>query len=128
MVGLETTAMGKRRGATDTQKTLLTSLYEGWMLRYTEAAGWCLFQPGRERPFARVKARTVAAMTTAGWITAGMTATRLGFMPRKDLTTDGLRYAERLAREAWADTYDWEPVCDSHKVDFGDPPDQRLAA
>jgi hypothetical protein len=120
--------MGKTRGATDTQKTLLIALYEGWVLRYAESAGWCLFQPGRERPFARVKARTVAAMTRAGWITAGMTSTRLGYMPRKDLTPDGLRYAERLSREAWADAYEWEPAPGPHQVDFRDPPEQRRAA
>src|SRR5439155_17495494 len=45
--------------ATDTQRTILIALAEGWRLRLAHHHGWCLFQAGRARPFAQLKMRTI---------------------------------------------------------------------
>lgn len=94
---------------TDTQKTILLALVEGWRLRHVDGYGWCLFQRGRERPFAKVKTRTVNAMTSAGWLEANATPKGLGFRPVKDLTPAGRSLAEKLVQQAWAESYRWNP-------------------
>ena len=101
--------MGQITGATNTQKTVMLSLAEGWMLRYVDLHGWCLFQPGRSRPFARVKKRTVAEMTAQGWLTPGIATKGLGYRPAKELTNLGRRYVERLLGKNWADEEEWDP-------------------
>ncbi|MHC4991352.1 MAG: hypothetical protein ACYTGC_10255 [Planctomycetota bacterium] len=119
--------MGHPTGATDTQKTLLVALGEGWLLRHIDGYGWCLFRAGRERPFAKVKNRTVDAMTEAGWLTPGVAIKGLGYRPAKDLTKEGRRYAERLIREEWAEQYHWDPVGPPPRRGFSDP-NLRIAA
>lgn len=97
-------------GATNTQKTVMLSLAEGWMLRYVDLHGWCLFQPGRSRPFARVKKRTVDEMTAKGWLTPGIATKGLGYRPAKELTRLGLKYADRLLGKNWGEDEDWDPL------------------
>jgi hypothetical protein len=101
--------MSQTNGATNTQKTVMLSLAEGWMLRYVDLHGWCLFQPGRSRPFARVKKRTVDGMTAKGWLTPGIATKGLGYRPAKELTSLGRRYAERLLGKDWANQDEWDP-------------------
>ncbi|MGI9015149.1 MAG: hypothetical protein ACR2GY_13010 [Phycisphaerales bacterium] len=101
--------MARFTGATNTQKTLLISLHDGWLLRYVDEHGWCLFQPNRARPFAKVKERTVDTMTNAGWFTPGTLPQGLGYRPAKDLTPEGRKYAEQLVREEWAASHVWYP-------------------
>lgn len=120
----------KIHGATNTQKTVMLAIYEGWLLRLVDGRGWCLFQPGRTRPFADVKEKHVEAMTEAGWLTPGSTPKGLGFRPAKDLTAAGRKYAERLVRENWATSYDWdeERHIDGRVGDPGERGSFRLAA
>lgn len=100
--------MARMTGASNTQKTVLLALFDGWLLRYVDRHGWCLFQPGRHRPFANLKSRTVDDMTERGWLTPGTTPKGLGFRPAKDLTPTGRRYAEQLNNEDWA-FEEWNP-------------------
>jgi len=101
--------MGQITGATNTQKTVMLSLAEGWMLRYVDLHGWCLFMPNRSRPFARVKKRTVDEMTAKGWLTPGITTKGLGYRPAKELTGLGRKYAQRLLGKDWANGEGWDP-------------------
>jgi hypothetical protein len=79
--------MQSASGASNTQKTIILSLSEGWSLRQNDVYGWCLFQPGRARPFAKVKQRTVEAMTDRGWIIEPLSATdALPMQPSRELT------------------------------------------
>ncbi len=94
--------------ATNTQKTVLSALHDGWALRYVSEYAWCLFQPGRKRPFARVKDRTVDEMTESGWLTAGTMLDGIGYRPSKDLAPAGKKIALQLEREEWASA-DWQP-------------------
>ncbi len=100
--------MARMRGASNSQKTVLLALSDGWLLRYLDRFGWCLFQPGRNRPFATVRKRTVEDMTERGWLTPGTTPKGLGFRPAKDLTPIGRRYADQLNDEDWA-FEEWNP-------------------
>jgi len=88
-------------GASDTQKSLLVALADGWTLRYVDRRGWCLFPPGWGRPFAEVKERSVRKATDAGWLTPGSMPQGAGFTPAKDLTPLGRKYAAHLIREGW---------------------------
>lgn len=101
--------MGQKTGATNTQKTVMLSLAEGWMLRYVDLHGWCLFMPNRSRPFARVKKRTVDEMTARGWLTPGIATKGLGYRPAKELTALGRKYADRLLGKDWANQDEWDP-------------------
>jgi hypothetical protein len=101
--------MNKTTGATDTQKTILLALAEGWRLRLTERGMWCLFQPMRNRPFAQLKTKTIEAMTRSGWLNEGMVSKELNFRPEKILTPAGRRYAERLITTRWAECYERTP-------------------
>lgn len=101
--------MSRLTGATNTQKTVMLSLAEGWMLRYVDLHGWCLFQPNRSRPFARVKKRTVDTMTANGWLTPGIATKGLGYRPAKELTAAGRAYAERLMGKNWGSDEAWDP-------------------
>jgi hypothetical protein len=102
--------MQSASGASNTQKTIILSLSEGWSLRQNDVYGWCLFQPGRARPFAKVKQRTVEAMTDRGWIIEPLSATdALPMQPSRELTPLGWKYADRLVRRKWAETYKWDP-------------------
>ena len=101
--------MAKITGATNTQKTIMLSLAEGWHLRQVDQHGWCLFQSMRQRPFARVSDRTVESMTASGWLSAGIARQELSFRPEKVLTNDGRRYAKKLISKGWAENYDWDP-------------------
>jgi len=112
-------------GATNTQKTVLISLHEGWALRYVSEYGWCLFQPGRRRPFAKVRDKTVKIMTDTGWLTPGTMLNGIGYRPTKDLTPTGKKYALQLEREEWANS-EWEP--EDASVDIPAPLPFRKAA
>jgi len=101
--------MPRVTSATNTQKTVMIALAEGWRLRFADQHGWCLFQQGRARPFAQVHMSTVEKMTIAGWLTAGIATKELDFRPEKLLTADGRRYAERLIRQRWAEDFEWAP-------------------
>ena len=101
--------MGQMSGATNTQKTVMLSLAEGWMLRYVDLHGWCLFMPNRSRPFARVKKRTVDEMTAKGWLTPGIATKGLGYRPAKELTALGRKYADRLLGKKWGSEDEWDP-------------------
>jgi hypothetical protein len=100
--------MPKASGATNTQKMILLALGEGWSLKFVDTRGWCLLQPNRQRPFTRVKTRTVEAMTQSGWLTEGLATQGLDFRPVKDLTTLGHKYAMRLIRTGWAEQYEFD--------------------
>jgi len=102
--------MGRARGATNTEKTIILVLSEGWSVRYVDGYGWSLFRPGWSRPFARVKDSAIEHMTDAGWLTAGTLCQGLAFRPAKDLTPLGRRYAQRLRDEQWATAYEWTPL------------------
>jgi len=102
--------MAEITGATNTQKTVILSLAEGWMLRYVDLHGWCLFMPNRARPFARVKRRTVDEMTAKGWLTPGIATKGLGYRPAKELTPAGRKYAARLQGKDWANHEEWDPL------------------
>lgn len=102
--------MAQITGATNTQKTVMLSLAEGWMLRYVDLHGWCLFMPNRARPFARVKRRTVDEMTAKGWLTPGIATKGLGYRPAKELTASGRKYAARLQGKDWASHDEWDPL------------------
>lgn len=85
--------------ASETQRTVILSLLEGWTLRHVEKRGWCLVQPNRSHPFACVKDRTVRALTDAGWLTPGSMPQGEGFHAIKSLTPLGHAVATDLARE-----------------------------
>jgi hypothetical protein len=93
----------------NTQKMILLALSEGWRLRLAHHHGWCLFQAGRNRPFAQMRERTIEAMTHANWLTDGIARPELSFLPEKVLTAKGRRIAERLIAMRWAEDYEWEP-------------------
>ena len=99
----------KKIEASDTQKTILIALAEGWRLRLAHQHGWCLFQPGRARPFAQLKTRAIDKMTAAGWLTAGVATKGLAFLPEKVLTLPGRKYAEKLIASRWAEDHEWLP-------------------
>jgi hypothetical protein len=120
--------MGQISGATNTQKTIILAIAEGWRLREVDGRGWCLFQAGRERPFATVKRRTVEAMIEAGWLEDDTAPKGLGFRPATDLTADGRRYAEKLIRQHWAESYRWNPYDQTPPSPPDDQPRMRLAA
>ncbi len=101
--------MGRITGASDTQKMILLALGENWTLRQVDGWGWCLFQVNRARPFCKVKQRAVEKMTKSGWLTEGLTTQGLDFRPKKDLTPTGHKYAMKLIRTQWAETFDWAP-------------------
>jgi hypothetical protein len=101
--------MANITGATNTQKTIMLSLAEGWHLRRVDQHGWCLFQPMRQRPFARVSTSTVESMTDSGWLSEGTARREISFRPEKMLTNDGRRYAKKLIAKQWAENYDWDP-------------------
>lgn len=109
--------MAHLHGASNTQKTLLIALADGWLLRFMDRYGWCLFQPGRNRPFATVKKRTVEEMTNMGWLTPGTTPKGLGFRPAKDLTPSGRQYAAQLSNNAWGVDNEWAPPLPMHVRD-----------
>ena len=88
--------LAKFNDISNTQKMILLALAEGWRLRYADQHGWCLFQAGRQRPFAQIAASTVEKLTRGGWLDAGIATRELGFRPEKQLTRTGRRYAERL--------------------------------
>jgi len=101
--------MAKTTGASNSQKTLLLALAEGWRLRFADPHGWCLFQAGRQRPFAQIAASTVENITREGWLSAGIATKELAFRPEKLLTKDGRRYAQKLIDIRWAEDYEWNP-------------------
>ena len=101
--------MAKISGANNTQKMIMLALVEGWRLRFADKHGWCIFQNGRQRPFAQVAMSTVEKMTIAGWLTAGIATKELDFRPEKLLTADGRRYAEKLIHSRWAEDYEFAP-------------------
>ena len=119
--------MAKMNGATNTQKTILISLLDGWLLRYVDDHGWCLFQPNRSRPFAKVKNRTIENMTQIGWITPGTMTKGLGYRPAKDLTPEGRKYAVQLTEQEWAATHEWYPQ-DTGRTDVDDKDAYGIAA
>jgi hypothetical protein len=88
---------------------IMLALAESWRLRFADKHGWCLFQPGRARPFAQVAISTVEKMTISGWLTAGIATKELDFRPEKLLTNDGRRYADKLLKRRWAEDYEWNP-------------------
>ena len=120
--------MAKISGATNTQKMIMIALVEGWRLRFADKHGWCMFQNGRERPFAQVPISTVEKMTIAGWLTAGIATKELDFRPEKLLTTDGRRYAEKLINSSWAEHYEWSPMRASYALNAAASIGEHLAA
>lgn len=96
---------------------ILLALAEGWRLRYADQHGWCLFQAGRQRPFAQIAASTVEKLTRGGWLDAGIATRELGFRPEKQLTRTGRRYAERLIDSRWAEDYEWDPYRTAGSID-----------
>lgn len=120
--------MSKISGANNTQKMIMLALSEGWRLRFADKHGWCMFQNGRQRPFAQVAMSTVEKMTIAGWLTAGIATKELDFRPEKLLTADGRRYAEKLSRTRWAENYEWAPMRDSHSFAAAAAIGEHLAA
>jgi hypothetical protein len=101
--------MAKRSGASNTQKMIMVALAEGWRLRFADHHGWCLFQAGRQRPFAKVAQSTVETLTQLGWLTAGITSREMSFRIEKILTADGRRHAQKLIDTKWAEEYEWDP-------------------
>lgn len=120
--------MAKITGATNTQKTILLALTEGWHLRYAGSQGWCLFQAGRQRPFAQVAISTIEKMTQSGWLSEGVATREMGFRPEKLLTTDGSRYAQRLIDKHWAQEYEWDPYRAAGAVDPASTLGEQLVA
>ena len=120
--------MAKIIGATNTQKTIMLALAEGWRLRLADRHGWCLFQPGRERPFSQVARSTVEKMTQNGWLTAGIATKELNFRPEKLLTTSGRRYARKLIDTRWAENYQWDPYRTAGSIDPNSSCADQLAA
>jgi hypothetical protein len=120
--------MARATGASDTQKTIMLALAEGWRLRLVEHHGWCLFQSGRARPFAQMKSKTIDRMTRSGWLSAGIATKELAFRPEKILTPTGRKYAERLIATHWAESFEWTPFELSAKIDSGLTADDSLAA
>jgi hypothetical protein len=96
---------------------ILLALSEGWRLRYADSHGWCLFQAGRQRPFAQIASSTVEKMTRSGWLSAGIATKELGFRPEKILTKTGRRYAQKLIDKRWAEDYEWSPYRMPGEVD-----------
>lgn len=111
--------MARLTGASNSQKTVLLALDDGWLLRFVDRYGWCLFQPGRNRPFAKLRTRVVEDMTERGWLTPGTTPKGLGFRPAKDLTPLGRRYADQLNDEDWA-FEEWNPPVSTIGPQFND--------
>jgi len=109
--------MANITGASNTQKMVLLALAEGWRLRYADSHGWCLFQAGRQRPFAQIAASTVEKMTRNGWLSAGIATKELDFRPEKILTKDGRRYAQKLIDKRWAEDYEWSPYRAAGSID-----------
>lgn len=114
--------------ASNTQKTIILTLHERWTLRYVDHAGWCLFMPGWERPFAHVKNRSVKAMTEAGWLTVGTAPIGLGCRLTKELTPLGEKYAKRLIRKNWMGGSDWNPYDIRNHQEAGEPTDKSRRA
>jgi len=105
---------------------ILIALDDGWTLRRDEKRGWCLYQPGWERPLATVSARNVEDMTAAGWLTPGERAHGLGTRPTKHITPLGRAYAIELNQVGWGRTDAWKR---DHAVRTDrQPTDRRLAA
>lgn len=116
------------REATNTQKMIMLALAEGWRLRLAHHHGWCLFQSGRSRPFAQMKASTIDTMTKAGWLTAGVATKELAFRPEKVLTTEGRKLADRLIESRWAEDYEWEPHDIAGSIGLDDSMSDSMAA
>jgi len=109
--------MAKITGANNTQKMVMLALAEGWRLRYADSHGWCLFQAGRQRPFAQIAASTVEKMTRSQWLSAGIATKELAFRPEKILTKAGRRYAQKLIDKRWAEDYEWSPYRVAGSID-----------
>lgn len=109
--------MAKITGASNTQKTIMLALAEGWRLRFADHHGWCLFQNGRQRPFAQLANGTIDRMTKCGWLTAGITSREMAFRTEKLLTADGRRYAQKLIDSNWAEQYEWDPYRVAGSID-----------
>jgi len=100
--------MSRTAGASNTHKTIMLALAEGWRLRCAGQHGWCLFQQGRQRPFAHIGESTVKRMTGKGLLTREFMSSEFGDRPEKILTPLGLRCARRLIETRWAESMDWD--------------------
>lgn len=124
----ESTSNTPGTSPSNTQKMILLALSEGWRLRLAHHHGWCLFQAGRNRPFAQMKDRTIEAMTRADWLTDGVARPELSFLPEKVLTATGRQIAERLIVMRWAENYQWEPYPIAGSIGPDDSMSDSMAA
>ena len=100
--------MSRAPGATNTHKTIMLALAEGWSLRCAGRHGWCLVQQGWQRPFAHIGESTVKTMTSKGLLTQEFISNESGDRPEKILTPLGRRCARRLIETGWAQSMDWD--------------------
>ena len=100
--------MARQHRATNAQKMILIALDDGWLLRRDEKRGWCLFQPGWDRPFAHISTRNVEEMTDAGWLTRGERPQGLGTRPAKEISPLGRAFAIGLNEQGWGRTDAWK--------------------